>query len=163
MRYDPNKHHRRSIRLAGYPYYKPGLYYVTFATHNLEHLFGRIEKGEMRLNKIGEYVRSEWLKTEELRPNVKMREFVIMPNHIHAIIELKELPEASAPEIDPRKNSIGAIIRGFKGATMKRINQIWGTQGKAVWHRNYYERVVRMDELDRIQRYIKENPGKWKK
>ena len=163
MRYDSNKHHRRSIRLPGYPYSKPGLYYVTFATHNLEHLFGRIEKGEMRLNELGEYVRGEWLKTEGLRPNVKMGEFVIMPNHIHAIIELEELPEACALEIDPGKNSIGATIRGFKGATMKRINQIWGTRAKAVWHRNYYERVVRTEELERIQRYIKENPRKWKK
>jgi REP element-mobilizing transposase RayT len=71
------------------------------------------------------------LKTEELRLNVKMHEFVIMPNHIHAIIELKALPEACSAKIAPGRNSIGAIIRGFKCVTMKRINQIWGTRGGA--------------------------------
>jgi len=136
---------------------------VTFAAHNLEHLFGRVEIGEMRLNEIGEYVRDEWLKTEVLRLNVKMHEFVIMPNHIHAIIEIKGIPETSAMKIEPGKNSIGATIRGFKGATMKGINQIWGTRGVSVWHRNYYERIVRQNELERIRRYILNNPKKWEK
>ena len=58
-----------------------------------------------------------------------MHEFVIMPNHIHAIIELKALPEACSAKIAPGRNSIGAIIRGFKCVTMKRINQIWDTRG----------------------------------
>jgi putative transposase len=90
MPYDPEKHRRRSIRLKDYPYSRPGFYFVTFATHNLEPLFGEIKDGAMRLNRIGGYVREEWLRTEKLRPNVELLEFIIMPNHIHAIIKIKE-------------------------------------------------------------------------
>jgi REP element-mobilizing transposase RayT len=84
--YHPDLHHRRSIRLPDYDYSQQGLYFVTICVQDRECLFGKIDESEMILNEIGKIVRNEWLKTAELRPNVKLHEFVVMPNHFHAIL-----------------------------------------------------------------------------
>lgn len=83
---------RRSIRLKGYDYTQPGAYFVTICTHERAHLFGEILGGKMQLNRWGEIARTEWFKTAELRPYVKLHEgeFVVMPNHIHGIIWVVE-------------------------------------------------------------------------
>ena len=88
MTFDPQKHHRRSIRLKGYDYTQPGAYFITVVTHDRECLFGEIVDGEMRLNEFGEIVRAEWFKTAVVRPYVMLYpdEFVMMPNHTHGII-----------------------------------------------------------------------------
>ncbi|WP_253665493.1 transposase [Thermus scotoductus] len=87
-RYDPQRHHRRSIRLKEYDYTQPGAYFITICTHGRAPLFGDVVDGEMRLNEMGEIVRVEWFKTVQLRPYVVLHEdeFVVMPNHIHGII-----------------------------------------------------------------------------
>ncbi|HLD61196.1 MAG TPA: transposase [Patescibacteria group bacterium] len=79
-------HHRRSIRLPGADYSVPGFYFVTICTKNREHLFGKIIDGEMMLNDFGKIIHNEWARTSELRPNVIIDEFVVMPNHFHGII-----------------------------------------------------------------------------
>jgi REP element-mobilizing transposase RayT len=89
-KYDPDRHHRRSVRLCDYDYSQEGLYFVTVCTEDHEYLFGHIVNGEMRLNTMGEVVCREWLKTAELRPNVQLHEFVVMPNHFHGIVEITE-------------------------------------------------------------------------
>ncbi|MFQ3589578.1 MAG: hypothetical protein SNJ67_04620, partial [Chloracidobacterium sp.] len=88
--YDPHRHHRRSIRLKGYDYTRPGLYFVTLCTLDRACLFGEVVNGAMRLNAFGEVVRDEWFKTAEVRGYVRLdeREFVVMPNHIHGVIEI---------------------------------------------------------------------------
>lgn len=88
MKYDPERHHRRSIRLPGYNYAQPGAYFVTLVTHRRECLFGEIVDGEMRVNAQGEIARAEWFQTAVVRPYVMLRddEFVVMPNHVHGII-----------------------------------------------------------------------------
>src|ERR1700758_186582 len=86
MKYDPEKHHGRSIRLKEYDYSQSGAYFITVCTYNRECLFGDVVNGEMRLNKWGTIVENELLKTPELRPNVLLDEYVVMPNHLHGII-----------------------------------------------------------------------------
>lgn len=86
MRYDPDKHHRRSIRLHGYDYAQAGAYFVTICTQNRECLFGDIEDGEMRLNDYGRVVEEEWLRTATIRREVELDAFIVMPNHVHGII-----------------------------------------------------------------------------
>ncbi|MBW2091174.1 MAG: transposase, partial [Deltaproteobacteria bacterium] len=86
MKHDPRKHHRRSIRLEGYDYSRPGAYYVTIVTRNRECLFGEVVDGKMVLNDAGEIVRDEWMKTAEIRPEIHLDEFIVMPNHVHGII-----------------------------------------------------------------------------
>jgi len=88
MPHDPDRYHRRSIRLKGCDYTQPGAYFITIVTHERMPLFGEIVNGEMRLNEYGEIVRDEWFQTAVVRPYVVLHpdEFVVMPNHVHGII-----------------------------------------------------------------------------
>ncbi len=174
MKYNPERHHRRSIRLKGYDYSRSGWYFVTIVTYDRQNLFGRVANGEMKLNNAGGIVKTEWLKTREIRKNIELDVFVIMPNHIHGIIIIvdddnvgayRHTPlqnrHASTPFQSPSK-TIGAIVRGFKSAVTKQINQIRNTPGLPVWQRNYWEHIIRNEiELNRIRQYIIDNPKKW--
>ena len=86
MNYDPEKHHRRSIRLKEYDYSGSGAYFVTICTHNRECLFGEIVDGEIRLSKIGEIVESEWKRSFDIRDEIRSDVYQVMPNHFHAIV-----------------------------------------------------------------------------
>jgi putative transposase len=87
--YDPCIHGRHSIRLAGYDYAAEGFYFVTICTQDRKRLFGRIRNGEMELNGLGRIAREELLKTPSLRPNVRVDAWVVMPDHVHVIFEIK--------------------------------------------------------------------------
>ncbi len=171
-RYDPQRHHRRSIRLKEYDYTQPGAYFVTICAHGRAPLFGDVVDGEMRLNEMGEIVRVEWFKTVQLRPYVVLHEdeFVVMPNHIHGMIWIVDdvgatrrvAPTKTNPPAGPAPGSIGAIVGQFKSAVTRRINQRRGTPGVRVWQRNYYEHIIRHERaLNAIRRYIAENPLRW--
>ena len=170
MTYDPQRHHRRSIRLKGYDYSRPGAYYVTICSHKKDCIFGRVVDGHMYLNDIGAIVFSEWTKTEDIRDDVVTDAFVVMPNHFHGILILIESRDRGsgprAPTFEnfgkPTRHSIPTIIRSFKATVTKQVNEIRETPGKPVWQRNYYEHIVQNgNELNRIRRYIVENPIKW--
>src|SRR5690554_1246824 len=88
MKYNPEKHHRCSIRLKGYDYSQPGLYFITLCVQNRHCLFGEIENGEMICNEYGKIATTEWINTESIRDNIRLHEYIIMPNHIHGIIEI---------------------------------------------------------------------------
>ncbi len=90
-KYNPNKHHRRSIRLKGYDYSKVGLYFITICCQNRIWRFGEIINGEMLLNELGEIAYNEWIKLTERFPNFELDVFQIMPNHMHGIIVLKDV------------------------------------------------------------------------
>jgi len=81
-------HNRKSIRLQGYDYTQAGLYFVTICTQNREHLFGKINDGELILNEPGKMIEIEWLKLTDRFKNIRLHENVVMPNHIHAILEI---------------------------------------------------------------------------
>lgn len=87
MTYDPRIHHRRSIRLYGYDYSKSGFYFVTLCCQDKAHLFGHIENGEMKLNDPGKMVEEWYFKLESKYPDKKCHEMVVMPNHMHFILE----------------------------------------------------------------------------
>ncbi|MGC8720949.1 MAG: transposase, partial [Thermodesulforhabdaceae bacterium] len=151
MPYDPERHHRRSIRLKGYDYSQPGAYFITICTQGRAHLFGEVVEGEMRLNTWGQIVWEEWFRSAVLRPYVRLcpNEFVVMPNHVHGIIWIVNDDDdvgarrRRAPTGErfgaPVCGSIPTIIRSFKSATTKHINALRGTPGASVWQRNYYE------------------------
>ena len=171
MPYDPLKHGRGSIRLPNYDYSQPGAYFVTLCVADRKCIFGEVADGKMRLNEIGMFVAEQLAGLPEVYLNTVLDEFVIMPNHVHAIVRISNEPSASVgagwKPAQTRHQSkpdhgLPEIIRGFKTYTARIINRVNGTPGRAVWQRNYYEHVVRTeDDLDAIKKYIFENPLKW--
>ncbi|HET6569400.1 MAG TPA: hypothetical protein VFG50_15640, partial [Rhodothermales bacterium] len=102
--YDPEQHHRRSIRIREVSYAEPGGYFVTICSHRHESLFGEVAAGEMRLNGLGEIVREEWERTGVVRANVELDAFVVMPNHVHGIVWV--LPEDGSGDV--QQDIVGA-------------------------------------------------------
>ena len=87
-KYNPDIHRRRSIRLKGYDYSQPGLYFITICTQNRSILLGDIENGKMILNDAGMMVHRIWNEITNNFHNIQLQAFIIMPNHIHGIIEI---------------------------------------------------------------------------
>jgi putative transposase len=150
-RYDPDIHHRRSIRLSAYDYTQVGAYFVTICTRERVRLFGEIVDGAMRSHDVGVILVDEWSKTADIRPNVTLDAFVVMPNDVHGIIVITDVgatrrvaPMDRGVDADgratyrvapnrgtftshsaapsPVPGSIGAIVGQFKSAATKRIN-----------------------------------------
>ena len=155
---------RRSIRLDGYDYSKNGLYFVTIDVQNKLNLFNDIVVGAdpcVRPNAIGEMVNKWWRKISDKFSGVYLDEFIIMPDHLHGIIIIKEQErEASI--------TLGEIIQWFKTMTTNyyfqgvKINN-WPKVIKRLWQRDYYERIIRNEiELVNIRKYIQDNPKNWK-
>jgi putative transposase len=167
MTYDPDKHHRRSIRLKGFDYSRSAVYFVTICVQNRECLLGTISQHKMLLNDSGQMVSAEWLALTSRFPSVILDEFVVMPNHFHGIIYI--LPDSfvgSVPEVIDRP-TLGKIIGAFKSIVTDLYitgvqNQGWAPFDKRLWQRNYYEHIVRDDSaLQKIQQYIRDNPLTW--
>ena len=168
MKYQTDIRHRRSLRLKGYDYKQAGVYFVSMCTLNRTCFFGDIVNGEMMLNAEGQIVAEEWIKTAEIRNNIELDEWVVMPNHFHGILVINECRGTArrAPTVEqfgkPVSNSIPTIIRSFKSAVTKRINELRNSPGAKIWQRNYYEHIIRNeDELNCIREYITDNPLKW--
>ena len=90
MKYNPRFHHRRSTRLKGYNYARAGSYFITLSCYNKIELFGEIKEGKMILNEFGVIAYKEWVRTPVIRPNINLGSFVIMPDHLHGIIIIRE-------------------------------------------------------------------------
>jgi len=154
------KYQRRSIRLKNYDYTQVGSYFITICTHHLKILFREIKGGEMVLNKLGQIAKEELTKTKELRKNMVIDQYVIMPNHFHLLIGLIDDCRSTARRAPtkerfqkPVENSIPTIIRSFKSAVTRRIHFIDTSPVIFIWQRNYYEHVVRNEqELNKIRR-----------
>ena len=167
--FNPKYHHRRSIRLKEYDYSEPNWYYVTICSYDKKNIFGKIQRSKMILNKFGKIVEEEWLKIKEIRKNIDLDYYVIMPNHFHGIIIIESRDTACCVPTDEYRTfrkmqpgSLGAIIRSFKSAVTKRINEIRNNPGSPVWQRNYYEHILRNEmDLYFTRRYIELNPFKW--
>lgn len=132
-KYNPQIHHRKSIRLKGYDYAQEGLYFVTICCQDRAHLFGNIMNGKMILNDYGKIATEQWESTERIRKNCALHEFIIMPNHIHGIVEILfkiENVNVKIGKFQSPSHSIGSIIRGFKIATIKKIKDFIQNHGR---------------------------------
>ena len=176
MKYNPAIHHRRSIRLKGYDYSQHGVYFITVCAQNRECFFGEIVddgKGTMYCSptEFGQIAINEWFKTVEMRKNIELDAFVLMPNHIHGILvindhDIRRGTVHRAPTFEqfgkPTSNTIPTIIRGYKSTVTKQINTLRNTPAAPVWQRNFYEHIIRSErELTRIREYIMNNPINW--
>ncbi|MDR6195380.1 transposase [Siphonobacter sp. SORGH_AS_0500] len=141
IRYNPAIHHRRSIRLKGYDYSQAGLYFITICVQNRECLFGEILKGELFLNEAGQMVVSQWSALPERFKNIVLHEFVVMPNHFHAILEIE---------------TVGATLVVASSA------KNWRSFNGKLWQRNYWEHIIRNEQsYQTISNYIVNNPLNW--
>jgi len=163
-----NKYRVETTRLKNWDYGSAAPYFITICTINGEHFFGELQNDKMSLNAIGLTVKNEWERTPQIRPdmNLTLNEFVIMPNHFHAIICIgenrfnKNTKDVEGNKFSPQSKNLGAIIGGFKSSVSKKVRAIIPHFG---WQERYHDNVIRDDESYlRIQQYILNNPKNWK-
>ncbi|MDP1715067.1 MAG: hypothetical protein Q8L41_10015 [Anaerolineales bacterium] len=188
-KFDPQKHHRHSIRLNEYDYSQAGAFYVTIVTWHRECLLGEIVNGEMKLNNAGKIVQWKWLELPKRLQYVELGAYVVMPNHFHGILYFLEyvgatrqgltntnsdtipLQTKTTDSIDgsplprgPKPASMGAIMSQFKSRATKRLWKIPELNNTPIWQRNYYEHIIRNEQdLQNKTDYIEANPILWDK
>ena len=180
-------HHRRSIRIQWYDYSQSWMYFITICTQWRSHLFGNIENGRMILNNAGIMVDRCWRALSNRFPDIRSDIYVIMPNHFHAIVEIRRgdpcgrpVPESWIMKNDdsilekgqskglplPGK-SIGDMVGAFKSiSTHEYLQWIQSWKfppfEKRLWQRNYWEHIIRTEKSHfQIQEYIENNPQNW--
>src|SRR5450631_1524226 len=175
-----NERSRQSMRLRYFDYSKPGYYFVTICVQQHLCVFGEIVDGCMELNDTGKLVKYLWERLPRRFATVQLDAFVIMPNHVHGIIELTDLPPSENPVENPRvpvrfqatmrfaanrrriKPVLGAVVRDFKGAAAYEIHKEGFVE--FAWQRNYYESIIDDEKsLEVIRNYIVNNPETWAK
>ncbi len=160
----------------GYDYSNEGLYFVTSCVQDKLCVFGHIDGGEMLLNGFGEIAERQWHWLEQQYPYVFLHAFVIMPNHVHALIEIdtgsvpvlpgnaSALPVHDSDRSKPvhtKVKSISELMGVYKTTTSKRIRQA-GLEGFA-WQRSFHDHIIRHEQaFQRIEQYIHNNPALWK-
>ncbi|NJM27567.1 MAG: transposase [Pseudanabaena sp. RU_4_16] len=157
MVYNPDRHHRRSIRLRGYDYAQAGSYFVTICIHQRRSLLGDICNGVMHPSTAGRMVQNVWDEIPSHYAGIDLDVFVLMPNHIHGIIIL----EFNAAM------KLGDVVHRFKSLTTAKyrhgvLHEQWEPFEGRLWQRNYYEHIIRSEEsCDLLRQYIADNPLTW--
>lgn len=159
---------RKRNRLKGYDYSTPRYYFVTICVKDMRYVFGEVINGKMILNRYGKIVKGQ-LTNLSKHYNCMIDEYVIMPNHIHAIIIIDEnvgndLNVGNGlkpfPTNTEKQYNLSEIVRGFKTFSSKNINKI--LQNKFHWQKSFYDRIIRTElQLNNIRQYIIDNPAKW--
>jgi putative transposase len=172
---------RKHNRLPEIDYSQPGSYFVTICTKGSIQHFGVIKDGNVKLGNIGKIVRRRWLDIPDHYDNVKIDEFVIMPNHIHGIVIIEEshsdrrdanvgTEQCSVPTdrgiefgVGRRRNYglLSKLVKSFKDSVTKEVRKHYGAV-EFVWQRSFYDHVIRNENsLHEIRKYILQNPAKW--
>ena len=160
------------MRLPGYDYSMPGAYFVTTCAKNRELFF---ETSDATLA-----VESAWQRLLDIFADIELGEFAVLPNHIHCIVCIMR---AGAYRLHPgtgkndsvcrvgrppdptnatKYETLSNIIGAFKTTAATNINTLRGAIGTPVWQKSFYDRIVRNEqELERIQKYIQNNPFQW--
>jgi len=186
MKFDPDIHHRRSIRLKNYDYSSNGMYFVTICTQDRTMLFGEVVGADlvsalpaktsaqpanvpiqMQLNDAGKMVKSLFLQTSASFSNAILDKFIIMPNHVHFILGISDTLRDRADTRSAPTVTLDSFVRIFKSKTT--VEYIRGVESglyepfnRKIWQRNYFERIIRdKAEYQHIHQYIDENPARW--
>lgn len=173
-----NKYTIKSSRLQGYDYSQNGIYFVTICTKGREHFFGEIENETMNLSDIEKIANQFWQEIPKRFPFVNLDEFIIMPNHVHGIVEIcnesnarrdEALPRLytgkypQMSEISPKPKSLSVIIGSFKSIVSKIANKK-NTNIYFHWQSRFYDHIIRNDEsFNKIREYIAINPKMWER
>lgn len=152
---------RKPTRIPGFDYAAAGMYFVTMCVRHMEPRFGAIENGEVRLNAAGEMVARMWRRNIERYQGVALDLFVVMPNHMHAIVFLGTDPSAS-----DKRASLTQIVQSFKSSTTVEYTRgvkqdVYPPYDRVLWQRGFHDRILRNErELQRARAYIEANPGR---
>jgi REP element-mobilizing transposase RayT len=173
---------RKLNRLNNFDYTTQTVYFVTTNTHKFKHHFGKVINGEMHLNSLGRIVQNQLLWLEENYSYVQLHNYVIMPNHVHILMEINQglfgwdnslgSTDRSLGSTDRSRpvrtdatitkiKSLSSLIGAFKTTSSKQIHLCGNLDFN--WHRSFYDVIVK-DEIafNKINCYIIENPIKWK-
>ncbi|HRE40977.1 MAG TPA: transposase [Ignavibacteria bacterium] len=181
MNNNPEFQKRKSIRLKDFDYSKEGLYFITICVHNHECLFGKIENDNLLLNELGKVANNFWIEIPNHFPSVELHEFIIMPNHIHGIIEIVGTQNNEFNPIvgtrhgvsktankdeykhqfsKPIPGSISTIINQYKSSVKRWCNK--NGHKYFQWQSRFYDHIIRSDfDYQNISNYIIHNPAKW--
>jgi len=157
---EPEQKLRRSMRYPGYDYRLAGGYFITIVLAGREPRFGVVDCGEMVLNRAGRMVVETWQSLPERFPTTLLDEFIVMPDHMHAILFLTN---HHADDGVP----LSEIVRVFKSMTTTQYikgvrDQGWPRFDSHLWQSNYYDHIIRNDaDLETRRRYIAGNPARW--
>lgn len=154
---------RKSLRLKGYDYSGAGYYFVTVCTQDRAEIFWDGERAGLEpapTNGLGKLVAQTWLELPAHISGICVDRFVVMPNHFHGIVILKNGCVGAGSK--PARTPLAEVMRQFKTFSAKKINEMRGTSGRPVWQRGYYDHIIR-NEADylRIWQYIDTNPAQW--
>ncbi len=173
-----------SARAPWWDYSWRGCYFITICTAHQECIFGKISNGQMQPSSIGEIILQEWERSFQIREELFCNAFVLMPNHLHAIVRIENPAPPTIPAAvethgraslqtsastnagiayrSPR--SISSFVAGFKSSATKRINEFRNTPKMPVWQSRFHDHIVRNDdEYHKIEHYIRTNHEKWEK
>lgn len=164
---------KNTYRLETHQYLGNGYYFITILTKNRINYFGKIQNNEMILNRSGIIAREDWKEIPRHFKNVYLDEFVVMPNHLHGILIIKnhenlisgkktfDKNENYFSKISPHSGSISTIIRSFKSAVPKMIHEF---NRNFKWQYSFNDKIIRNKYmLQNIRNYIRDNPLKYKK
>jgi len=143
---------RRSIRLPGFSYRGKATYFVTTCTWHRACVLARVAEGCSVPSRLGAVVLQQWQGIESRDPTIRLDEMVVMPDHMHGILDFGAGARVSLPR----------IMAWFKGTVVveARRRGLWGRA--PLWQRGYYERVIRNQvAMESIRAYIRANPAKW--
>ncbi|PIR75787.1 MAG: hypothetical protein CO029_05030 [Candidatus Magasanikbacteria bacterium CG_4_9_14_0_2_um_filter_41_10] len=161
---------RKQNRLHGYNYAQPGWYYITICTKDRKHYFGGIQNGVMCVNRLGAIAWRQWKWLEQQYTYVRLHEFVVMPNHVHGILQVVDLQKQRSVgtgrdlSLHARGNdkikSLSELIGAYKTTTSKLIHQI--PFADFAWQRSFHDHIIRKTHaFHNIKRYIIQNPAMW--
>jgi putative transposase len=143
---------RSKLRLPDFDYSQAGSYFITICTHDRQCVLGEVVTEQISLSHSGKIISGLWQSLPERHDGLSLDEFIVMPNHLHSIVELAE-----------RGASVPSIIGAFKSLSTKAVNAANATPCRRLWQRSYHEHVIRDETArDRIREYIQNNPLKWR-
>ena len=142
-----NKPQRKNIRLKYYDYTTEGMYFITICIKDRKNILGNIKDEKIKLTETGEIVKKYIQTVEKIYKNIKVDEYIVMPNHIHIIIQV----------FNKNDISISRIVKQYKGYITKEI-------GQSIWQKSFYEHIIRSEEeYYVIKEYVKNNIINWQK
>lgn len=162
-----NKYRIESTRINDYDYSKDGYYYLTLCSKDKRNIFSEIKNGNVILNTLGNIVEFELKNSCEIRKEIFLDEYVIMPNHLHIIIlinqEADEMTHLSSKHShNSNKKSLSTFFMGFKQAVTRSYRTEINDTNFTIWQPRFYEHIIRSEKsLFKIRNYILNNPFNW--